>query len=226
MQPCQPQEPVQRPQAGRPWDSSVPLNYEQPLDDSGDFLLESLFPEFYDLNGSGDLWDVGNTAAMQHSGLVQGGLYDSQYFSSGVYGGSGYGVDVPAFGAMEAGEMSTGRTVSPTSSAAPIISTLPTPASISTSEKQSSKKRTSSDIQSARTTSPQSETSPEPADKIVKRQRNTEAARRYRQRKVDRVTELEEALAAMTKERDDFKLKLARSEAEVDVLRRLVGKGS
>lgn len=47
--------------------------------------------------------------------------------------------------------------------------------------------------------------------------------RRYRQRKVDRVTELEEALAAMTKERDDFKINLARSEAEVDVLRRLVG---
>nr|POF17348.1 hypothetical protein CFP56_65215 [Quercus suber] len=52
-----------------------------------------------------------------------------------------------------------------------------------------------------------------------KRERNTEAARRYRQRKVDRVAELEEALAAMTRERDELKLKLARSETEVDVLR-------
>nr|POE88234.1 hypothetical protein CFP56_11463 [Quercus suber] len=52
-----------------------------------------------------------------------------------------------------------------------------------------------------------------------KRERNTEAARRYRQRKVDQVAELEEALAAMTRERDELKLKLARSETEVDVLR-------
>ena len=56
-----------------------------------------------------------------------------------------------------------------------------------------------------------------------KRQRNTEAARRYRQRKVDRVTELEDALAAMTRERDDYKIKLAKAETEVDVLRRMVG---
>ena len=63
-------------------------------------------------------------------------------------------------------------------------------------------------------------------DQISKRQRNTEAARRYRQRKVDRTTELEEALAAMTKERDDLKLKLARSEAEADVLRGMVSRRS
>ena len=59
---------------------------------------------------------------------------------------------------------------------------------------------------------------------VHKRQRNTEAARRYRQRKVDRVTELEEALASMAKDRDDLRLKLARSEAEADVLRGIVGK--
>lgn len=61
--------------------------------------------------------------------------------------------------------------------------------------------------------------------KVCKRQRNTEAARRYRQRKLDRVTELEEALAAMGKERDELKLKLARSEAEADILRSLHKKG-
>lgn len=69
--------------------------------------------------------------------------------------------------------------------------------------------------------------SPEPeGDGHAKRQRNTEAARRYRQRKVDRLTELEEALASMTKERDDLKLKLARAETEVDVLRGMVGRKS
>lgn len=59
-------------------------------------------------------------------------------------------------------------------------------------------------------------------DRKRKRERNTEAARRYRQRRVDHVSELEDALAAMTKERDDLRLKLARSEAEADVLRDMV----
>ncbi|TKA22726.1 hypothetical protein B0A50_08385 [Salinomyces thailandicus] len=57
-----------------------------------------------------------------------------------------------------------------------------------------------------------------------KRQRNTAAARRYRQRKTDRVAELEDALAAVSKERDDLKLRLARSEAETGILKELVGR--
>jgi len=57
-----------------------------------------------------------------------------------------------------------------------------------------------------------------------KRERNTEAARRYRQRRQDRLEELEEALAAMTKDRDDLRIKLARSEAETDILRGLMAK--
>ncbi|KAM0720539.1 hypothetical protein Q7P37_004675 [Cladosporium fusiforme] len=64
----------------------------------------------------------------------------------------------------------------------------------------------------------------EPGERKRKRERNTEAARRYRQRRQDRLEELEEALAAMTKDRDDLRIKLARSEAEADVLRGLVGK--
>ncbi|KAK5112841.1 hypothetical protein LTR85_011068 [Meristemomyces frigidus] len=63
-----------------------------------------------------------------------------------------------------------------------------------------------------------------PIDRKRKRERNTEAARRYRQRKVDRTSELEEALAEVKKERDELRLKLARAEAEADVLRSLVGK--
>ena len=59
--------------------------------------------------------------------------------------------------------------------------------------------------------------------KRVKQQRNTEAARRYRQRKVDRVSDLEDALQKMTQERDELKLKLARAEAESDVLRGMMG---
>ncbi|KAK3113493.1 hypothetical protein LTR53_009171 [Teratosphaeriaceae sp. CCFEE 6253] len=62
-----------------------------------------------------------------------------------------------------------------------------------------------------------------PETRHAKRQRNTEAARRYRQRKVDRVSELEEALSLMTEERDELRLKLAKAETEAGVLRGLVG---
>ncbi|KAF9768090.1 hypothetical protein IL306_014644 [Fusarium sp. DS 682] len=68
--------------------------------------------------------------------------------------------------------------------------------------------------------------SPENDDSAItlKRQRNTLAARKYRQKRLDRISELEEALAAMTNERDDMRLQLARREAEVDALREMLGK--
>lgn len=53
------------------------------------------------------------------------------------------------------------------------------------------------------------------------RERNTAAARRYRKRRVDETDELRAALAAMTKERDELKLKLVRAEAEASLLRTL-----
>ncbi|KAI7551932.1 hypothetical protein KC331_g2227 [Hortaea werneckii] len=73
-----------------------------------------------------------------------------------------------------------------------------------------------------KSTSPDSSATTSTTERNRKRQRNTEAARRYRQRKVDRTTELEEALSAVSKERDELRLKLARSEAEAEVLRRMV----
>lgn len=56
-------------------------------------------------------------------------------------------------------------------------------------------------------------------DASAKRQRNTMAARRYRQRRLDRMADLERQLAEMTADRDDLRVKLARREAEVDALR-------
>nr|XP_036576585.1 L-amino acid oxidase [Colletotrichum truncatum]KAF6783360.1 L-amino acid oxidase [Colletotrichum truncatum] len=56
----------------------------------------------------------------------------------------------------------------------------------------------------------------------IKRQRNTIAARRYRQKGRDRITELEAALKEVTEERDQLRLQLARKEAEVDALRQLL----
>jgi hypothetical protein len=91
----------------------------------------------------------------------------------------------------------------------------------------SSSKTTSPPIAArAAPASPSISDSPEegPDSRKRKRERNTEAARRYRQRRQDRLEELEEALAAMQKERDDLRIKLARSEAETDILRGLMAK--
>ena len=57
-----------------------------------------------------------------------------------------------------------------------------------------------------------------------KRQRNNAAARKYRQKFVERIAELEKALAEVSAERDQLKLKLVRSDAEVEVLRGFVEK--
>jgi septal ring factor EnvC (AmiA/AmiB activator) len=57
-----------------------------------------------------------------------------------------------------------------------------------------------------------------------KLQRNNAAARKYRQKFVERIAELEKALAEVSAERDQLKLKLVRSDAEVEVLRGFVEK--
>ncbi|RFU72186.1 gaf domain nucleotide-binding [Trichoderma arundinaceum] len=62
------------------------------------------------------------------------------------------------------------------------------------------------------------------AQAAIKRQRNTMAARKYRQKRLDRIADLERALSDMTGERDDLKLKLARREAEVEALREMLGR--
>ncbi|EPS36961.1 hypothetical protein H072_9461 [Dactylellina haptotyla CBS 200.50] len=60
---------------------------------------------------------------------------------------------------------------------------------------------------------------------IDKRYRNNLAAKKYRQKKVDRISELEGALADMTRERDELRLRLARKEAEGQVLREVMARG-
>lgn len=62
----------------------------------------------------------------------------------------------------------------------------------------------------------------EDPDVVLKRQRNTIAARKYRQKRLDRIKELEDALEAMTQERDELRLKLARQEAETAALREMM----
>lgn len=62
----------------------------------------------------------------------------------------------------------------------------------------------------------------EDPDVVLKRQRNTIAARKYRQKRLDRITELEVALESVTRERDDLKLRLARQEAETAALKEMM----
>ncbi|KAF6808316.1 BZIP transcription factor JlbA/IDI-4 [Colletotrichum sojae] len=62
------------------------------------------------------------------------------------------------------------------------------------------------------------------SDTLAKRQRNTIAARRYRQKGRDRIAELEVSLKSVQEERDQLKLQLARKEAEVDALREMLRK--
>ncbi|KAK0725878.1 hypothetical protein B0H67DRAFT_571788 [Lasiosphaeris hirsuta] len=59
-------------------------------------------------------------------------------------------------------------------------------------------------------------------DVLVKRARNNVAAKKYRQKKLDRISELEEEVDEVKKERDDLKVKLARREAEVEALREML----
>lgn len=62
----------------------------------------------------------------------------------------------------------------------------------------------------------------EDPDIVLKRQRNTIAARKYRQKRLDRIQELEDALDSVTRERDDLKLRLARQEAETAALKEMM----
>lgn len=76
---------------------------------------------------------------------------------------------------------------------------------------------------SARSLSPSSQESDE--DRLQeKRRRNKLAARRLRQKKMDQVSDLESKLEELTKERDDLRLKAAKWEGEVMVLRQLLGR--
>jgi hypothetical protein len=64
-------------------------------------------------------------------------------------------------------------------------------------------------------------------DEVVeKRRRNNTAAAKYRQKKLDRIAELELALKEVAKERDDLKVQLAKKDGEVELLSRLLSRKS
>ncbi|KAL6235845.1 hypothetical protein BDW75DRAFT_239814 [Aspergillus navahoensis] len=59
-------------------------------------------------------------------------------------------------------------------------------------------------------------------NRVTKRQLNTEAARRYRQRKIDRMNQLEEELEIIKAERDQLKMKVSKLVGETEGLKRLL----
>jgi hypothetical protein len=59
-------------------------------------------------------------------------------------------------------------------------------------------------------------------DLLIKRHRNNIAAKKYRQKKVDRIKELEDEVADVKRERDDLRIRLARQEAETAALREML----
>lgn len=59
-------------------------------------------------------------------------------------------------------------------------------------------------------------------DVLLKRQRNKVAAQRYRQKKLDRISELEVEVSGVKRERDELRIKLAKQEAETAALRELL----
>jgi hypothetical protein len=59
-------------------------------------------------------------------------------------------------------------------------------------------------------------------DRAEKRRRNNAAAAKYRQKKVDRIEELEGQLQTMATERDELKIALAKRDAEVELLRSML----
>jgi hypothetical protein len=71
--------------------------------------------------------------------------------------------------------------------------------------------------------SPASSSSPSsPNSKVHKRTLNTLAARRYRQKRVDQMADLEQKLKESEKEKEELQMRVARLEGEVEVLRGLL----
>lgn len=62
----------------------------------------------------------------------------------------------------------------------------------------------------------------EAPNRVKKRELNTLAARRYRQRRVDRMNQLEEELEAIKRERDELKMRVSKLEGETEALRSMV----
>ncbi|KAK9430379.1 hypothetical protein V1505DRAFT_386062 [Lipomyces doorenjongii] len=72
-------------------------------------------------------------------------------------------------------------------------------------------------------TPPDNEMSKDTPARVVKRQLNTLAARRYRQRRLDQMKDLEDELRDVRRERDELRIRVSKLEGETEVLKSLLG---
>ncbi|KAL4781356.1 hypothetical protein BJX76DRAFT_350228 [Aspergillus varians] len=106
-----------------------------------------------------------------------------------------------------------------------ITTTIPSPSHTTTTTTHSNLPNSMPSATSLLKSSPASRESSSPKDnpsRISKRQLNTMAARRYRQRRLDQMAQLEEELAAVKRERDELKMRVSKLEGETEALRSMV----
>jgi hypothetical protein len=96
---------------------------------------------------------------------------------------------------------------------------LPNPSNVS--ESPESRGSPSEKSSTTKGSSANTKSSGDPS-RIEKRKQNTLAARRYRQKRVDQMSSLESTLKGVQSERDTLKVRVARLEGEVEVLRQLL----
>ncbi|CRG89120.1 Blasticidin-S deaminase [Talaromyces islandicus] len=99
--------------------------------------------------------------------------------------------------------------------------TAPSPSPSTQSSSIASRKPANSDPSSLKRSLAESQSPVEDEAVIEKRQRNTIAARKARRKKDDRIASLETELAAVTRERDEMKLLVARLEGENAALKKV-----
>ncbi|KAK8038911.1 Basic-leucine zipper (bZIP) transcription factor [Apiospora rasikravindrae] len=108
------------------------------------------------------------------------------------------------------------------SSAFPLSSVAPSYSPVLPATHSPSPGSQSPDSSGTQTNSRKRASPPVDSSAALKRQRNNVAAKKYRQKKIDRITELEMELKGVRDERDDLKIRLARQEAEASALRSML----
>ena len=116
----------------------------------------------------------------------------------------------------------TQPTATTSSSAFPVSSVPPSISPAIAASHSLSPESQSPDSSGTQTNSRKRASPPVDSSTALKRQRNNVAAKKYRQKKIDRITELEMELKGVRDERDDLKIRLARQEAEASALRSML----
>ncbi|BCS20850.1 bZIP transcription factor JlbA/IDI-4 [Aspergillus puulaauensis] len=183
----------------------------------GDPVSSSTFDQFQDLS---------TTTGYPTSNITTAD--DIDWTALGCLPGSGNGLSEPPANSLESqsqGFSSVDSPELPFDHNQPTITTTAPSTTHTATSTPTTHSTHSSQMPSATSTLPtpspaSRESSPkENPSRISKRQLNTMAARRYRQRRLDRMTQLEEELEAIKRERDELKMRVSKLEGETEALR-------